>query len=60
MRCHRCGGIMIHECFYGLHDRFWGWKCVICGDIIDDVILENRRGPKAYQIIGMEDRRRAG
>jgi len=43
MKCHRCGGVMVHERFYGGDDRYLGWRCVICGEIIDEVILENRR-----------------
>ena len=41
-RCPRCGGLMVHE---------WGaelmghasQRCVLCGELIDPVILENRR-----------------
>jgi hypothetical protein len=42
MRCNRCGGIMIYEKFYGDCEHFFGWRCVVCGEIIDQVILENR------------------
>ena len=44
MRCHRCKGIMIFEKFYGDCEHFFGWRCVVCGEIIDQVILENRLG----------------
>jgi hypothetical protein len=43
MKCHRCGGIMAHEKFYG-NEPFWGWKCINCGEVFDPVILENRNG----------------
>ncbi len=43
MRCHRCGGAMAYESFSGKDGRFWGWRCIICGEIIDEVILENRQ-----------------
>jgi hypothetical protein len=33
---------MIYDKFYGHFGCFWGWKCVICGEIVDQVILENR------------------
>ncbi|MDA8125103.1 MAG: hypothetical protein M0009_07960 [Deltaproteobacteria bacterium] len=33
---------MIFDKFYGHHEDFWGLKCLICGEIIDPVILENR------------------
>jgi len=23
-------------------ETFWGWRCIHCGEIIDQVILENR------------------
>ncbi len=42
MKCHRCGGAMIYERCYGGDGRFWGWKCLICGEIVDGLILENR------------------
>ncbi len=42
-KCHRCGGVMVYERFYGNEDPFWGWRCTICGEIVDEVILENRR-----------------
>ena len=44
MRCHRCNGIMIYEKFYGDCEHFFGWRCVVCGEIVDQVILENRLG----------------
>jgi hypothetical protein len=37
---------MIYEKFYGEEGDFFGWRCVICGEIIDQVILENRYGEK--------------
>ena len=41
MRCHRCEGAMIYQKFYGPQEHFWGWRCILCGDIIDQTILEN-------------------
>ena len=49
MKCLRCGGIMVQEKFYGLCEHFWGWRCVCCGEIIDQVILENR--PQLYEVL---------
>ena len=43
MKCDRCGSVMVYEQFVGDQERFWGWKCISCGEIVDDVILENRR-----------------
>jgi hypothetical protein len=34
---------MAYEQFFGDQERFWGWRCIFCGEIIDDVILENRQ-----------------
>ena len=32
----------VYEKYYGLEDQFWGWRCIWCGNIIDQIILENR------------------
>ena len=42
MQCQRCNVVMIRERFYGPGDPFWGWRCVLCGNIFDPIILENR------------------
>ncbi len=42
MKCHRCNGMMVFEKFYGDSEHFFGWRCVVCGEIVDQVILENR------------------
>ncbi len=43
MKCIKCGGKMFYEKFYSQEDTFFGWRCISCGEIIDRVILENRR-----------------
>jgi len=43
MNCSRCVGVMTYERFYGAHEHFLGWRCISCGEIVDEVILENRR-----------------
>jgi hypothetical protein len=43
MKCDRCGSVMVFERFYGPHEHFSGWRCVLRGEIIDQVILENRQ-----------------
>ncbi len=43
MKCSKCGGLLSYEKFGGLREDFLGWRCVSCGDIIDEVILENRQ-----------------
>jgi hypothetical protein len=42
MHCLRCGGRMIFEKFYDVNNVFFGWHCVICGEILDPVILLHR------------------
>ena len=42
MRCQRCHGKMIFEKFYDVNNVFFGWHCVICGEILDPVILLHR------------------
>lgn len=42
MKCARCGGKMNYEKFYTTSEEFFGWRCIFCGEIIDQVILENR------------------
>ena len=49
MKCHRCGSVMICEIFYGPDEPFWGWRCIKCGEIIDQVILENRQAGTGRQ-----------
>lgn len=50
-RCSRCGGNMVHESFFGPIEHFTGLKCVICGDVIDPVILQNRQLMKAGHVM---------
>jgi DNA-directed RNA polymerase subunit RPC12/RpoP len=40
--CPRCGGVMVYEKFYGNAEFFFGWRCILCGEIVDQVIQENR------------------
>jgi hypothetical protein len=42
IRCQRCGGRMIVEKFYDVNNVFFGWHCIICGEILDPVILLHR------------------
>jgi hypothetical protein len=44
MKCYRCKSEMVYEKFYGPHEHFWGWRCIFCGEIVDQVIWENRSG----------------
>ncbi len=49
MKCHRCGSLMVFERFYGSSENFLGWRCVLCGEIIDQLILENRQASSGNQ-----------
>ncbi len=42
MHCQRCGSRMSFEKFYGQYNSFFGWHCVMWGDILDPVILLHR------------------
>lgn len=42
LKCLRCGGKMIFEKFYDVNNIFFGWHCVICGEILDPIILLHR------------------
>jgi len=54
MRCDRCDSIMVYEQYYGAYDRYSGWRCICCGDIIDRVILENRGARRSPPILNVE------
>ena len=43
MKCNRCGSAMVYERFYGPDEHFLGWRCILCGEIVDQLILENRK-----------------
>ena len=48
--CPRCGGLMSAERFSDFRDQtgqfhFSGWRCLACGEVLDPVILANRRLP---------------
>ena len=48
MECPRCAGCMIRQSFEDFEDDtgsiiFYGWRCLICGEIIDSTILTNRQ-----------------
>lgn len=47
MTCDRCNGLMVSEQIYdlqGLNSDLCatGYRCLLCGDLVDAVILENR------------------
>jgi hypothetical protein len=42
VRCMRCHGPMASEKFYDNSRSFYGYHCVLCGEILDPVILLHR------------------
>jgi len=43
MKCYRCGNPMVYQEVYTEFDRCDLWRCVVCGDYVDQVILANRQ-----------------
>jgi len=43
--CTRCGGFIIPEAFRDIGLSSLGWRCLLCGEIVDGVILKNRTSP---------------
>ena len=39
----KCGGKMVCEPNYTDSGKWFGWHCLICGEILDPVIAENRK-----------------
>lgn len=50
MECVRCRGLMVVDRFVDLEassePEFAGWRCVVCGNISDPVIIANRYTPR--------------
>jgi len=47
MKCNRFGGPMTYEKFYHRTEDYFGWRCIICGETIEEIILDNRFRKKA-------------
>ena len=47
MECVRCQGLMVPDRFVDLVEsgeaEFGGWRCLVCGNITDPVIVANRQ-----------------
>ena len=48
MTCERCHGLMVREQICDLEGRssslcMDGYRCLLCGDLVDALILENRK-----------------
>lgn len=47
MQCTRCSGLMVPDHFLDLaddsgHTSFQAWRCILCGNVVDPLILNNR------------------
>ena len=52
MNCERCGGMNVAMHFEGGYAwEYDGWKCLICGNITDPLIMTNRDA-QAHGVIG--------
>ncbi len=51
MECVKCRGLMVSDRFVDLAEsgerEFGGWRCLVCGNITDPVIVANRLQPTA-------------
>jgi len=50
MTCPRCHGLMLRDEFLDLEDeagqyRFVAWRCLLCGEVLDPLIVKHRRSP---------------
>ncbi len=43
MKCIRCSGLMIYEKIYFMTEYFWAFKCIYCGEYVDEMIFKNRQ-----------------
>lgn len=43
-KCPKCNGYMVYDSFYDQEtgESHRGWRCINCGKIIDQVMLQNR------------------
>ena len=53
MQCDRCHGFMVPHHVHDLldttsTDHVQTWRCVSCGEVVDPVIMENRRKQRQH------------
>lgn len=51
MNCERCNGLVVQDqcldlLFSGGEHSLWSWRCVSCGNVVDPMVLHNRRRQK--------------
>ncbi len=64
MECERCHATMLEEAFEDIWadswtTRFLGWRCLVCGNVLDPVILANRSGQSGVPRNGVRRRHNA-
>jgi len=57
--CRRCGGLMCPEDLFeepktSRQDGVGAWRCIVCGEIIDQVIVLNRCGLREQRHVRRE------
>ena len=49
MKCAHCGSLMILENVCNRSGESESWRCILCGEYVDPVILENRQYQRTIQ-----------
>ena len=60
--CARCGGLLLTQHYMDLLDDtgqidITAWHCTMCGEVVDSVILKNRRSPAPNLLYGTKARK---
>lgn len=54
MKCPKCKGSMVYETFTNQDNLAWhydGWRCLYCGEVLDPVIIANKKASKNNNLI---------
>ncbi len=43
MTCPKCKSVMIPSGWYSDGQKCEGWRCLICGNYLDEAVIKNRR-----------------
>jgi hypothetical protein len=57
MKSNRCSNTMIYQKFYSLQEHFFGWRCILCGEIIGYLILMDAG---SQRLSSLRDQSKAG
>ncbi len=60
--CPRCGGLLLTQYYIDLLDDtgqidITAWHCTMCGEVLDPVILKNRKSPPPNLLYGTKERK---